>query len=754
MPTILPNRRRSVLKSALLGVSVAAVSATGAIAQDSQRATDIVRDQIFVTGTKKAGGEELQSAPVAVTAYGAEALDALFVRDVTSLSYSIPNVQLEDVGTFPGTANFSIRGIAVNSSIPSIDPAVALVYDGVPLAINNGVIFDTFDLEAVEVLRGPQGTLFGRNATAGAVVLRTSDPTDELTIKAKAAVETGLLYRTSGVISGPVIEDVLSAKLGILYEDDKGYFENAGAALNNPVFGSDQVRGALRRDDLGARETFVIRPAIRFTPTDFLEIVTKYERGEVDGFVNPGQNRAFNGDEFEVSINEFGSFEADWTQVTNEINWDVSFGNGTITNITGYRDYTSVSIGDVDSLPAPIFSSFARTEHEQFSNELRYSGRFGDRVEVTAGLFYLDQDLLYIEDRDIPSQRIPLNPLDPGSPLVPIPFIGGGEQDVETFGIFAQADVELTDQFTLILGGRYSDESKTANIERIFSDNDCTRDGCSSFDVNGLEAGFSAFTPKVGVQYEPTDNFQAYVSYTESIRSGGFNFRNTTATTPIEPFDEEEVQSIEAGIKTELFDNRLRLNAAIFQMKLDDLQREVNRSDNTSQVVQEITNTADATIEGIEAEFLASVTDNFVVTGQFGITTGDYDEVRFDISGDGIVSDNDLRLDLPRLAPRTYGIGFIYDQDFGSGGIVTARANYNHRASAKYTDNNLGIFPEADMIDASLAWNPPAEGWTVSAYGKNLLNEITFGNDTQLPFGTFSPLNKGRIVGVEVKFEY
>ncbi len=747
MPNHSSGEARRFLKSALLGASVAAVAATGALAQDSQRATDVVRDQIFVTGTKKAGGEELQSAPVAVTAYGAEALDALFVRDITSLSYSVPNVQLEDIGTIPGTANFSIRGVAVNSSIPSIDPAVALVYDGVPLAINTGVIFDTFDLEAVEVLRGPQGTLFGRNATAGAVVLRTSNPTDELTFKAKAAAETGLLVRTSAVLSGPVIEDVLSLKLGVLYEDDEGYFENTAPSLAG--FGAS----ALRQKNVGARETFVIRPALRYTPNDVLEIVTKYEHGEIDGFGNPGQNRAVNGDEFEVSINDFGSFESEWTQVTNEINWDVPFGDGTITNITGYREFEAVVEGDIDSLPITIFSSFSRTEHEQFSNELRYSGTFGDRFEVTAGIFYMDQELLYIEDRTIPSQRRPIDPNDLSLGTEELPFIGGGEQDVETFGIFAQADIAVTDQLTLILGGRYSDESKEANIERILVDEDCTRETCSSFDVNGLEAGFSAFTPKVGLQYEPTDNFQAYLTYAESIRSGGFNFRNTTPA-DIVPFDEEEVTSIEAGIKTELFDNRLRLNAAVYQMKLDDLQREVNRSDNTAQVVQEIANTADATIEGLEAEFLASVTDNFVITGQLGLNTGDYDEVRFDISGDGIVSDNDLRLDIPRLAPRTYGIGFIYDLECGNVGDFTARANFNHRAQVAYSDNNLGTLPEADIFDASIAWNPPADGWTVSVYGKNLANEISFGNDTQTPFGTFSPLNKGRIIGVEVQFDY
>ncbi len=759
------------MKLVKTGVSMAVLAAatwslTGAAAQEG--ATDVIRDRILVEGTKKAEGEDVQAVPIAVTAFGEDQLDALFYRDLFSLSYAIPNVQFEDIGTTPGTANFVIRGIGVNSSIPSIDPAVATVVDGVPLAINFGVVFDDFDLEAVEVLRGPQGTLFGRNATAGAVVLRTTDPTDEFEVNAKASVETGLKYTGSGRVSGPIIDGLLQGKIAAFYSTDEGYWDNVIEEVPAIPGVFPGIPGSVQ-EDIGGRDTFLFRPALRLTPNDDFEIITKFEYGEITGDPNPAQNRGLNGDSFDSSVNLEGAFfEAEWVQLTNEVNWNVPFGEGVITNITGYRDYESDTFGDIDASPLFVFHAFNATTHEQFSNELRYSGRFFDRADFTAGIFYLDDTLTYIEDREIPS--------------TPLPFIGGGEQDRQTLGIFAQTDISVTDQLIVTLGGRYNNEEKEFKVERTFSDADCTRDGCTSFDTEepgGFDPDFfdpnptyDNFSPRVGLQYFVNDEFQVYASYAEAVRAGGTNFRNTAPLAPFITTDDEKNQAFEIGFKSQLFDNRVTLNAAAFQYELSDLQREVNTSDPVAGVVQQIVNTADATVQGIEAEFQAIATDNLIFTGHIGLTDGEYDEVLFDLTGDdGVINERDLALDLPRLAPQTYGLGVIYDQSLGDLGLVTARANINHRSRAKYTDNNLGTFPSADILDASLTYTPGDGDWRFSFYGKNLLDEISFGNDTQLPLNfpgspvfpipglqgdgaTFSPLNKGRIVGFEAQFTY
>lgn len=187
-----------------LAASMAAASAASA-----QTSVETLRDTILVTGTKKANAEDVQDVPLAITAYGEDQIDALKVRDLQSLSYSIPNVSFDDVGTTRGVANFSIRGLGINSSIPSIDPTVGVFVDGVYLGINGGVVLDIFDLESIEVLRGPQGILFGRNVTGGAVLLNSKKPSDEFEASFKGAAESGLnsggpnFYAMAGV-GGPI----------------------------------------------------------------------------------------------------------------------------------------------------------------------------------------------------------------------------------------------------------------------------------------------------------------------------------------------------------------------------------------------------------------------------------------------------------------------------------------------------------------------------------------------------------------------
>lgn len=174
----------------------------------------ILLEEVVTTATKKADGISVQDVPLAVTAFDEAQIDAMHMRDVKNLAFSIPNVQLDDVGTFKGVANFSIRGLGINSSIPGIDPTVGMFVDGMYYGLNMGVVMDTFDLAGAEVLRGPQGLLFGRNVTGGAVLLRTTLPGDEFSMNSKFAVESGLNYIASTVISGP-LSDKIGGKIAL-----------------------------------------------------------------------------------------------------------------------------------------------------------------------------------------------------------------------------------------------------------------------------------------------------------------------------------------------------------------------------------------------------------------------------------------------------------------------------------------------------------------------------------------------------------
>ena len=204
-----------------------------------------------MTATKRGYAESVQNVAIAMTAFGEAQLDAKFVQNLQSLSYDVPNVQLDGVGTAPGYANFTIRGLGINSTIPSIDPTVGVFVDGMYLGINAGVVLDNFDLEGVEVLRGPQGLLFGRNVTGGAVVMRTTLPRFTFGANAKVSVETGLKKTVSGMVTGPLIDDVLAAKLAVYYSDDDGWFRNR---FDGRSFGKSR--------DL------IIRPALSFKGGD------------------------------------------------------------------------------------------------------------------------------------------------------------------------------------------------------------------------------------------------------------------------------------------------------------------------------------------------------------------------------------------------------------------------------------------------------------------------------------------------------
>jgi iron complex outermembrane receptor protein len=721
------------------------------------QALDTLMEEIRVVARKKSEAEAAQEVPVAVSALSGEQLEATFTRDLQSLSFAIPNVSLEDIGTISGTANFSIRGLGINSSIPSIDPTVGVFVDGMYLGVNTGVVFDVFDLEGIEVLRGPQGLLFGRNVTGGAVLVKTRKPSDEFGVHLKTGLEEGLEKTFAGSVTGPLVPGKVAGRMTAYYKDDDGWHEN--------LFNGN--------DDFGKEETYLVRPSVTFMPNDVLDLTLRYEHGSTEGDGPAAQNRfLFDRDSYDFSIDEEGFIDADWDQVIAEVNLDVAFGDGTITNIFGWRDYESESLTDVDAtpfaIPFPINAQFhapAKLFQDQISNEIRYSGRFLDRADLTVGFYYFEQDMEYFETRDI---RVDVFP-----PVAPIPiqnfrrFIStaGGVQDQTTIGVFAQTDYDITPEWTLNLGIRYTYEEKEVDLARLVP---VTAGSRCNFEAETCNFDFhdkndwNNWTPKVGLQWRPNDDMQYYAFWTQGVRSGGYNFRHTALLLPHEGFEEEKQDSYELGAKLDWMGGRLRTNLALFYNEVDDMQREINLSDPVVGVVQIIRNTADAEIRGVEFELQALLSEYLYLQGSVGYVDGDYTTVRFDLNGDGVLSSADEQLDIPRLAPVTYNITAVHDFHLGNLGTLTSRVSFSHRDDAAYTDNNLGTLNEADMLDLSATLATWSDRLEISVYGKNLLDEVTEGNDTQLaalfggtPGFTFSPLNnKGSRWGVELNYRY
>ncbi|WP_020413562.1 TonB-dependent receptor [Microbulbifer variabilis] len=738
--------------------------ASGAIPSfAAEGSVSTLMEEVQVTARKRADAEILQEVPVAATAYSGDQLEALHTKDLQSLSFKMPNVQLEDVGTVKNTANFTVRGLGINSSIPSIDPTVGVFVDGMYLGVNAGVVTDLFDLEGIEVLRGPQGLLFGRNVTGGAVVIKTARPTEEFSSRVKVSVTDNLDTVTAGSING-AIADSVNGRLTVYYNDDRGWFENV----------------ATGNDNAGASDSWFIRPSFSIQLDETAELLVRMEHGRMDSDGVVAQNRGYestmvqtlegpqfapsapifaaafgvddwdNGkDSFEVAQDEEGYQKDEWSQIITEFNKDVAFGDGTITNILAWREYEARGIGDIDSLPVTLFHADSSVDQSQLSNELRYAGRFG-RTALTTGVYWFSQDITYLENRLLEFGQTSIT--------------GGGEQDHSTYGIFAQADIDLNEAWVLTLGGRYSSEEKDAKIASIPL-NFCTLDGCAAYDFEDSQS-WNAFTPKVGLQWTVSEDTQLYTFWTKGFRSGGYNFRNAginpSTGRPYTPqvTDQEEQSSFEIGAKVDWLDGRLRTNMAVFHNTIDDMQREENLPDPFTGVAQIIRNTADATIRGAELEAMAVLTENLLFTFNVGYVDGDYDKVLGDLNGDGVVDGTDLGLEIPRLAPWTYGVGFVHDLQLGTYGSLTSRVNFNHRDAAPYTDDNRGMLSEVDMLDFSIGYTPDSGSFTVSMFGKNMLDEVTEGNNTQLPpimggvGASFTPLNKGRVMGLELLYEF
>ncbi len=752
----------------VLMATVAAVTLMGSgpvCAADGDAAASA--DVITVTATKKAKSEPLEDVPLAITVFDGRTLEDTQFRDLQSLSYKVPGVSLDQVGTFRGVANFSIRGLGINSSIPSIDASVGTVIDGVYVAANAGLVLDQFDVGSVEVLRGPQGVLFGRNTTGGAVLINTNDPVfaweGHVRLSGEGPVDAGRgSARGTGqiVISGPIVADRVAIRLGAYHDSDGGYFRNLNGG-----------------GSLGKGETSVLRAGLKALVTDRLTLLAKGEYLRITGQGAPGQNHGlFDRDGFDLSLDNPGSIRGTSRFASVRLDWRV--GPGTLTNIAGWRRYDHRTSNDIDSTPRLLFNSNTGLHQEQWSDELRWAGTLGP-VDITAGGYLFHQDIAYAEDRSLPT-------------VTASKFYGGGTEDHHVQGLFAQADWHATTALTLTGGLRYSHETKAAAITYVrirpacdVIDGTCPVDGVNPLipgEANGIRDRhhWSSLSPKVQLSYRIKPHALAYIGWTRGTRSGGYNLRVTqpaafeqiAAAQGTAAFGPERVDSYELGLKLQSDDGGATLNLAAYRMDVAGIQREISVPSVSSGLAQYIYNIGDARIQGGEIEASLAALNGLRLTANLGYIDADYVRLFYDIDGNGVIDAADKALKLPRAPKWTVGGGAIWTRPLGEAATLTARADYQYRSRYAYTDNNWGYNTSSDMLEGSVAVRLRNPTITFSVYGKNLLDAVQFGGDTQIPFGgplsdgnnrpfdlrpaagTFSPLFRGRIVGAAMAMDF
>lgn len=723
----------------------------------AQQAGDASDSEIIVT--TKDRGTRVLDYPGSVRLVGADELEARAFTDLSTLSHAAPNVSLDAIGTFRGVANFAIRGLGINSSIPSIDPAVGLFVDGVYQGINAGTVLDMVDVERVDILRGPQGVAFGRNTTGGAVMVQTADPTEDFAASASIGIEgpvdsgrggPAVTMRAMG--TGP-LGGGFSFRIAALHSDDSGYFHND--------FDGQKLGGA---------DTSVVRGALAWRG-EGVNITGKLEWGTSNGDGAPTHsNGLFARDSFRISVNQPGYHHSDSASAT--LRAEIELGGGLLTNIAGWRDYRLSTRNDIDSTPVKLFESDTLTTQEQFSNELTYALDSG-ALHLVTGAYLFTQQVGYDEGRDLTGLGGTLQ-------------YGGGVQDTDSFGLFGQLGYDMTDALTLTAGLRWTREEKSAALTYVR-----TRAACSAIEgtcpITGERAagennGFTdarsweAFSPRLAASYRLSDDAQAYASWARGQRSGGYNLRITqpqafeqiAAANGSPAFDEERVDTFELGAKWQSADGLAYVQAALFQSNIIDMQRELNVPSQSSGLAQSIYNTADARIRGGEVEAWLRPAPSLQIGAHVGLADAQYRRVFLDLTGDGAVTAADLALELPRAPKWTWGGSVGWESPVSETLTISADAFFQHRDAFAYTDNNWGYNEASDTLDASLAL-ACACGLTLRIYGRNLTDEVQFGGDTQLPFGgginsdgtnlpfdprpaagTFSPLAKGRVIGLEL----
>ena len=697
-------------------------------------------EEIIVTSQKRAQGLSVQDIPTSVTAFNEDLINSSQAVDLTDIGRMAPNATLHPSATFASTPNFLIRGIGVSGTTRSLDPAVGIIVDGVYLGFPVGANLDTFDRESIEILRGPQGTLLGRNVTGGAVVVRTKRPSGDFGAKIDATLGNYDRRDISLSLEAPVVEDKVAAKVAIMSRQRDGYWDdnNGGTMVET---GGASARGF---DQTGEGQSgtkpdvdlTIIRPMLYFTPSDSLDITLMAEflkdksgTANTRNFVNSAALRRTQlfgytppSDPYQINHDLIGGNDLEIDTFVAELNYRTE--NGVLTAVGSYRELTYDSSTDFDGSPITLFHfPDNHEEQDQTTFEIRYAGSFSEDLTYVVGFSYFDQQMFVGERRDFGV----------------VDIAGVTELGHDSKGVFAELDYMIADSTKLTVGARWTEETKDVVFNAIGS---CQLDfsSCAGPSSGLIQGGsWNDTTPKVAITQYINENVNVYASFTQGFRSGSFDARARTIDSFLNSRPgPEEVTSYELGLKSLLNDGRILLNVAVFRSDYDDIQKlaleecEVDLATCPSGRIQRLINAAKATIDGVEVEAAFYVTDQFNINASLGYTDASFDEFEgFDADGTpgyDPVSDPlaAAALKFERVPELTYNIGATYFMQLENGGEIDLRASYS------YTDDFFNNATNSEsirtdsygLLDISVGYTPPDSSLKVTVFGKNVTDEL------------------------------
>lgn len=660
--------------------------------------------EIVVTGSRLRE-ESAQDVPVAVSVFNTQAIEDMQAADIQALTSNSPGLVVSSNPTGNQVPLISLRGFSVVATDISIEPGISIYVDGIYQPTIVGGLSDLFDVERVEVLRGPQSTLLGKNSSAGAILVRRSRPGKDPEGRAKIEYGTDNLVQAHGLVNFPIVDGILSGKVYAMYRRSDDYADNSAPGAR----------------DLGGSEVMTVRGALRLTPSDNIDWYVNADYTRRDNSTAAGRNAA---PATFIPCANFG-FCVNQPQGSHDLSMDfaegaehddysltsdlaIQLGGGAqLTSLTGYRDLKMLNNSDVDGTPFPILHAFDQlTTVEAFSQELRLSSveggglDLGGRLAWLVAAYYNDSSAFLYEPRIL---------------LGGAPNVAAQGSDRTSHAVFGHLDFDVTDSITLSFGARQSWDEVTHDY---------------SFRVPGLalpdplpntqSREDQNFSLEAGAQYHIDSTKMIYFRYAEGYRGGGFlGFPGSVAQAE-GGYGPETSQSYEIGLRSEFLRRRLLFNLTLYSAKFNDLQRSETKPSPTGFII--ITdNIATARTRGVEVEAIARPVDGLNLQAVLSYLDADYLNY---VSG-GV----DLSATNFSYAPEwTVSFTPSYEFPIGQGVFDTLRLQghweYRSRYLAGAQDVPEMMQPGYSVFDAQVSITGGSKNrYTLSAYVQNLTNE-------------------------------
>ena len=666
-------------------------------------------EEVLVTAQRRE--ENLQDVPIAITSLSAKSLETMVVTGSEGLAVAVPGLTFTRIGA---SGIPFIRGIGSAAGDPSSEPSVATYIDGVYVASPNVNIFEFNNIETIDVLKGPQGTLFGRNATGGVLMVNTKDPSFTPDGNFQLGYANYNTLTATGYWTSPVSDTLAFNIAGHIRDQSDGY-------------GLDVFNG----EETYMRDESSIRAKLLYRPSELTEILfaIDYTQAETTGEDYKLPNGAVGRDGLVTDLGRYDTENGFRTQTDPKsrgasLSIEHDFGSFSLRSISAYRKATTTNLADVDMTPPEFFWVILTGSQHNFSQEIHLLSPDDSRVTWLLGAYYYDSDAGY-------------DPLSIGGT-----DLGGLILDFDTFvrtksfSLFAQATAEIFTDTNLTGGLRWTDEKQTYTT---------TLDSSIGIlsPTSQADQSFSKPTWRIALDHQFTPDIMAYVSYSRGIKSGGYGLLTAVDSAAFKP---EQVDAYEVGLKTELLDRRLRLNTSVFWYDWKDIQVQV--------VVGSATftqNAAAARIKGFEVELQAIVTEQFYINGGIAYTDGEYtdfpDAGSFD-PGVGPLIIVDATGNTTVRTPKWSGnVSFNYDTPFASGNLLSS-ATVAYMGKFYWSADNQPSQDDYTVFNLSLLWTSPSEKYNLNLWGKNLTDEAFNSIVSQSSYGNLTRQGDPRTYGV------